>query len=118
MGARFKDTVLILSDTGHYHSASKLKFSPFSSLKISTNPLLFFSFWVSFSVTEQQNHLFVCFVLGGGFLNNIFLSPSGVASGSEDPISSKSWGCALRLCSAQVRFTLHTLMGFDTVQSI
>lgn len=51
--ARPKDSVLTLS--GYYNLANKRKISPFSSLKISTNPFLFFFF---FSLV----HLFIVLI--------------------------------------------------------
>lgn len=85
--AKTKDTVLILSDIGHYHSANKWKFSPFSSLKISTNPLLFCLHEFPFLLQSRRTFFFFCLLVlfWGVFLKQIFLSPAVVASGGWRP---------------------------------
>lgn len=117
--AKTKDTVLILSDIGHYHSANKWKFSPFSSLKISTNPLLFCLHEFPFVLQSSRTVFFFCLLVLGFFCfffwNRFFCLL--LTEEAEDPISSKSW-CCLRLLAAQARFTFHTLTGFNTLQSI
>lgn len=65
--AKTKDTVLILSDIGHYHSANKWKFSPFSSLKISTNPLLFCLHEFPFVLQSRRTVFFFCLLVLGVF---------------------------------------------------
>lgn len=89
--AKTKDTVLILSDIGHYHSANKWKFSPFSSLKISTNPLLFCLHEFPFVLQSRRTVFFFCLlVLGFFFFWNRFFCLL-LTEEAEDPISSKSW---------------------------
>lgn len=100
--ARPKDSVLTLS--GYYNLANKRKISPFSSLKISTNPFLFFFFFLLSSFIYCFNWYF-CILLW-------WHQEAG------DHVSGKSWGCVLRPCAAQARYTKLTLAGFNTLQSI